>query len=212
MDKSHFPHKWERGRRFNVQSSNTLRRGAWCSFTNKADTIQGWKYEGDLVPRISDEGQQLSLDKQKRWEITATTATTPTCIVEIFNYPARTKHVTMVNGQNSSMQIRRSNWRSAQEDQEEQKEIQEETANPNKTRSKASQKRETQREREKRRKKEEDARWQTGTQVWQIERKRPDVKYLRQRQISYSGYRPSDDAKQRRLTLQREIKSFEKFM
>lgn len=84
-----FPHKWERGRKLGIQSSNTLRRNGIFYF--KPDTFV--VREPDETPiTYCSRMREISVNKQKRWELIEEAEKDPSVIfVEYHSFPSRPK-------------------------------------------------------------------------------------------------------------------------
>ena len=182
-----FPHKWERGRKLGIQSSNTLRRNG--GFFYKPDTFV--VREPDETPiTYATRMRELSVNKQKRWELMEEAKNDPSVIfVEDHRYPSRPKLT--INGAGRAKQISRhssQSWDAAP------------TSSPpsTKTVSRAAKKREQQRKLELERAEANAPR--PDQTYWEIDRNAPDPKYFHResRHTEHSCFDDSPGKLQRR--------------
>lgn len=206
-----FPYKWERGRKFGVQSSNTLRKCPWVKY--EPDTLQISTHPNS---RFINRHEEVSLDKHKLWEeleeeqfrqsrwqsIHKQFGYDPddydpnTRIIEHYSWPSRS--IVVVNGN----KVNRTGKVSPPEIVEEQPH-----ENTSKTVSRASQKRKQQRMKALQQHSFDEPK--DGQQVWHVQRNRPDLKMVHERQYSsdkWGGKWGVIDGKTRRLELKKQMK------
>lgn len=204
MEEGDFPFKHERGRKFNVQSSNTLRAHPWVNRLRQPDLVH------PNPPGSFCRDQAVSLDKHKRWEqlendqlkqaewqaIYKRFGQDPddydpnTHIVEKFVWPART--FVVINGKNINQSGKMSAPRIDEPTQHE---------NPSKTVSRAARKREEQRKKAQRVVLEP----KEGQTYWEVQRNKPDMKKIHENQSSVEKW-GKVDSKSRRLERKKDIK------
>ena len=197
-----FPYKWERGRRFDIQSSNTLRRKR---IQEKPDTIQVSTSERPLRSAGLHHSEDLSLDKRKRWEILEEEkAKGDIRIVE--ELPERSG--VFINGKRTNLPGRHTQhaqWRITAKTDATDATDANANQNPDKKVSRSSRRKQEQRyvsadnlakERY----------CEDGQIILHVQRNRPDYKYQAEKQRHYSPYRPEfKEPKARRLELQKQV-------
>lgn len=199
MEEGDFPFKHERGRKFNVQSSNTLRAHPWV---RRPDIVHVSTYPER--PTTFCRGDSLSLDKQKRWEqleeeqwrLSGHHSDDPnTHIVEKFYWPART--FVVINGKN----INQSGKMSAPSVDDPVT-----TENPSKTVSRKARKREQQRKIAQQEYASAALEPKEGQVCWNVERYKPDMKKIHENQFRIEKW-GKVDSKSRRLERKKDIKN-----
>lgn len=208
-----FPYKWERGRKFGVQSSNTLRACPWVK--NEPDTLRVFTHHNS--PYFFRRCGDLSLDKHKLWEeleeeqfrqdrwqsIHKQFGFDPddydpnTRIIEKYSWPARS--IVIINGKTVNKTGKVSLPKIVETLPHE---------NTSKTVSRASQKRNQQRQKALQQHSFNEP--VQGQQVWQVQRTKPDQKMIHERQYSTKQW-GIVDAKTRRLERKKEIKNLQFF-